>query len=121
MRKLSREVRNLRLSVEVLLIFYREDILSLPQLTPSRELVTQVLTENLKPIFKSSPHPHLNTETGRKLGSYAGGPMAMQDYYEGQRWKQYPGVGNVVRWCVRNIEVRHSALSLLSIGADRML
>lgn len=109
-------------SFEVLLISCREDILCLSQLTPSRELVTQILTQNLKPIFKSSPHPHLNTETGRKLGSYAGGPMAMQDYYEGQKWKQYPGVGKVVRWCVRNIEVQHSSLSLLlQMGVDRML
>ena len=31
--------------------------------------------------------------------------MAMQDYYEGQRWKEYPGVDKVVFWCVRSIEV----------------
>jgi len=31
--------------------------------------------------------------------------MAMQDYYEGQRWKEHPGVDRVVLWCVRAIEV----------------
>ncbi len=31
--------------------------------------------------------------------------MAMQDYYEGQRWKEYPGIANVVLWCVHAIEV----------------
>lgn len=31
--------------------------------------------------------------------------MAMQDYYEGQRWKEHPGVDKVVLWCVRAIEV----------------
>jgi len=29
----------------------------------------------------------------------------MQDYYEGQRWKQYPGIAKVVLWCVHAIEV----------------
>ncbi|KAF9485494.1 hypothetical protein BDN70DRAFT_927435 [Pholiota conissans] len=81
-----------------------EDILCLPQLAPSRELITQVLTNNLKPIFKANPHPRLNTETGRKVAGSAGGPAAMQDYYDGQRWKEYPGIGKVVLWCVRNIE-----------------
>lgn len=31
--------------------------------------------------------------------------MAMQDYYEGQTWKGYPGAPNLVSWCVRNTEV----------------
>lgn len=31
--------------------------------------------------------------------------MAMQDYYEGQRWKQHPGIANVVLWCVNALEV----------------
>ena len=29
----------------------------------------------------------------------------MQEYYEGQSWKQYPGIANVVLWCVHAIEV----------------
>lgn len=83
----------------------RLDLLALPQISPSLDLVREVLTHNLKPIFKASPHPNLNTETGRKLGGYAGGPMAMQDYYEEQVWKEYPGIGKVVLWCVRHIPV----------------
>lgn len=31
--------------------------------------------------------------------------MAMQDYYEGQLWKQHPGIANVVLWCVNALEV----------------
>jgi len=31
--------------------------------------------------------------------------MAMQDYYEGQRWKEYPGVDKVVFWCLQATEV----------------
>jgi len=72
---------------------------------PSRELITRVLTENIRPIFKSSPHPHLHSETGRKLSKAAGGSMAMQDYYEGQLWKTFPGIAKVVLWCVHAIEV----------------
>ena len=82
------------------------ELFSLTQFShPSGDLATQVLTQNLKPIFKSSPHPHLHSETGRKLPTAAGGSMAMQDYYEGQRWKEYPGVDKVVLWCVRATEV----------------
>ncbi|KAF8963411.1 hypothetical protein BDZ97DRAFT_1919843 [Flammula alnicola] len=82
-----------------------QDLLSLPEFSPpSRGLVTHVLTHNLKPIFKSNPHPRLHAETGRKLARAAGGPMAMQDYYDGQTWKQYLGVGKVVLWCVRYAE-----------------
>src|SRR6266436_5898351 len=82
------------------------ELFSLAQFShPSRDLASQILTQNIKPIFKSSPHPHLHSETGRKLSKAAGGSMAMQDYYEGQRWKEHPGVDKVVLWCVRAIEV----------------
>ena len=74
--------------------------------SPSRQLLEQVLAYNLKPIFKSSPHPHLHTDTGRKLARPAGGPMAMHDYYDGQRWKEYPGIGKVCFWCMCHVQVR---------------
>ncbi|PPQ65475.1 hypothetical protein CVT26_000115 [Gymnopilus dilepis] len=73
-------------------------------LSPSKDLIALVLTRNLKPIFSSSPHPLVHLGTGRRLLKPAGGPMAMQDYYEGQVWKQYPGIDKVVLWCVHNIE-----------------
>jgi len=34
----------------------------------------------------------------------AGGPMAMQDYYDDQRWKEYPGIGKVCFWCVCHVQ-----------------
>ena len=83
------------------------ELLALPMFSsPSRQLLEQVLAYNLKPIFKSNPHPHLHSNTGRKLARAAGGPMAMQDYYDGQRWKEYPGIGKVCFWCVCHVQVR---------------
>jgi len=62
--------------------------------------------DHVKPIFLSNPHPSLNTVTGRKLSRFAGGPLASQDHYEGQTWKEHPGVEYLVSWCVRHIQVR---------------
>ncbi|KAF8909392.1 hypothetical protein CPB84DRAFT_1766025 [Gymnopilus junonius] len=81
-----------------------QEVVSSPLLSPSKGLVTFVLTHNLKPIFNSSPHPLLHLGTGRRLPRPAGGPMGMHDYYEGQLWKQYPGIDKVVLWCVQSIE-----------------
>ncbi|EDR04901.1 uncharacterized protein LACBIDRAFT_303763 [Laccaria bicolor S238N-H82] len=83
-----------------------QDILSTaPQFThPTKSLLVQILTHNIKPVFQSNPHPSLNLETGRKLPRPAGGPMASQDYYFGQDWKNSPGAATVVLWCVSNIQ-----------------
>jgi hypothetical protein len=82
---------------EILALYYGE---------PSATLLDTILTHHVKPIFKFNPHPSLNLSTGRKLPATAGGPMGMQDYYEGQVWKRHPGAPNLVSWCVRNIQVR---------------
>ncbi|KAF9530343.1 hypothetical protein CPB83DRAFT_850741 [Crepidotus variabilis] len=71
---------------------------------PSKDVVNRVLTDHLRPIFKSNPHPHLHAETARKLSRPAGGQMAMQDYYENQGWKHHPGISNVVLWCLQVTE-----------------
>ena len=60
---------------------------------------------NIKPAFIASPHPFLNLQTGRKLSRPAGGPMATQDAYEGQKWKEHPGIATTLMWCVLNIPV----------------
>ncbi|TFY74523.1 hypothetical protein EWM64_g9489 [Hericium alpestre] len=67
-------------------------------------LMDHILTHHLKPIFRPTPHPEINLETGRKLPRPAGGPLANQDAYEGQVWKAHPGAGNVLQWVVENIE-----------------
>ncbi|KAL4261910.1 TTI2 family protein [Pleurotus pulmonarius] len=67
------------------------------------ELLTQILTEHVKPIFRTNPHPLLHTSTGRKLPRPAGGPLASSDYYESQSWKDHPGAPNLLSWCVRHI------------------
>ncbi|KAG5645775.1 hypothetical protein DXG03_005312 [Asterophora parasitica] len=69
---------------------------------PSTGILVQLLTQNIKPLFKLNPHPSLNA-TGRKLPRPAGGPMASQDFYDEQAWKSSPGVANVVSWCVRHL------------------
>ncbi|KAJ7895953.1 hypothetical protein B0H14DRAFT_3425910 [Mycena olivaceomarginata] len=71
---------------------------------PPLPLVVQVLQNNVKPIFRSNPHPSINLETGRKLARPAGGPAASQDFYDTQTWKDHPGAANIVLWCVRNIQ-----------------
>ncbi|KAJ6512117.1 hypothetical protein C8R47DRAFT_1093598 [Mycena vitilis] len=70
---------------------------------PPLPLVVQVLQHNVKPLFRSNPHPSINLETGRKLARPAGGPMASQDFYDGQTWKDHPGAANIVLWCVQHI------------------
>lgn len=80
----------------------------------------RVLSHNLKPVFSSSPHPLLHLGTGRRVPKPAGGPMAMQDYYEGQLWKQHPGIDKVVLWCVHSTKVWFffscSDLSLITLS-----
>ncbi|KAJ7179500.1 hypothetical protein C8R46DRAFT_1160062 [Mycena filopes] len=51
---------------------------------PPLPLLVQILQYNLKPLFRSNPHPSINLETGRKLTRPAGGPMASQDFYDSQ-------------------------------------
>ncbi|KAJ6516312.1 hypothetical protein C8R45DRAFT_1087411 [Mycena sanguinolenta] len=70
---------------------------------PPLPLVVHVLQNNVKPTFRSNPHPSINLETGRKLTRPAGGPMASQDFYDSQTWKDYPGASNILLWSVRNI------------------
>ncbi|KAI5124880.1 hypothetical protein M0805_007310 [Coniferiporia weirii] len=67
------------------------------------ETVKAVLETNVKPLFISNPHPQLNLSTGRALPRTAGGPMASQDYYDEQTWKNSLGLSNVVSWCIRNL------------------
>lgn len=76
------------------------DPLTEPQIPPL--VLTRILTHHLKPIFAANPHPRLNLQTGRKLPR----PADTQDAYEGQVWKTRIGIGNVLGWCLRNIEVR---------------
>ncbi|KAI0052623.1 hypothetical protein FA95DRAFT_1663859 [Auriscalpium vulgare] len=71
---------------------------------PYESLVEGILNRNIKGVFSHSPHPSLNVHTGRKLPRASGGPMASQDAYEGQTWKDQPGVGNVLLWCVQHID-----------------
>lgn len=70
---------------------------------PEDTLLIQILTYNVKPLFLSNPHPSLNIQSGRKLPRPAGGPLASQDFYEGQSWKDKVGTPNSVSWCVRNL------------------
>ncbi|KAG6853227.1 hypothetical protein C0991_005894 [Blastosporella zonata] len=66
-------------------------------------LLTELLTHNIRPLFQFSPHPNLDA-SGRKLRRPAGGPMATQDFYEGQTWKTAPGAANLVSWAVRHTQ-----------------
>ena len=76
-----------------------------PFADPPIMMLEKILTDHIKSLFKFNPHPSLNLSTGRKLPENAGGPMGMQDYYEGQVWKKHLGAPNLISWCVRNIQV----------------
>ncbi|KAL1701083.1 hypothetical protein EV121DRAFT_282920 [Schizophyllum commune] len=71
---------------------------------PSRDIVTRLLTTEIKPAFQGSPHPQLNTSTGRKLPRQAGGAMAGQDFYEEQAWKADASAVALVGWCARHMD-----------------
>jgi Tti2 family len=81
---------------------------------PPMALIESILIHEIKPLFLSNPHPSINLSTGRKLPRPAGGPMASQDYYEGQKWKAHPGVEYLVLWCVQQIQVRIRESSILN-------
>ncbi|PBL02090.1 hypothetical protein ARMGADRAFT_1071590 [Armillaria gallica] len=70
---------------------------------PDVHLLKRILTHDVKPLFLSTPHPSLNLSTGRKLPRLAGGPMASQDYYEEQTWKEHPETASLVLFVVKNI------------------
>lgn len=69
-------------------------------------LITHVLLNRVRPVFQSHVHPKVNPSTGRALGRVAGGPLASQDLYASQSWKEsHPGISNVLFWVVAHIEV----------------
>lgn len=69
------------------------------------DVVKIILQDHLKPIFRSNPHPLLNTTTGRKLPRPAGGTLATHDFYAEQTWKETVGIHNIVLWCIRHLNV----------------
>ncbi|KAK7471096.1 hypothetical protein VKT23_002511 [Stygiomarasmius scandens] len=71
---------------------------------PDIPTMTCLLAQRVKPLFQSNPHPSLNLSTGRTLPRPAGGPMATQDFFEGQVWKKSAGASNLVAWCVKHIK-----------------
>jgi hypothetical protein len=77
--------------------------------------IEDVLLQQIKPVFQSNPHPSLNLSTGRKLARPAGGPLASQDYYEGQTWKQHPEAHIKLQWCVENVKESTKVRLLLSL------
>jgi len=72
--------------------------------TPTVQLLQNLLNDRIRPILQSHAHPNVNPDTGRKLARAAGGPSALQDIYTSQTWKEEcPGIGNVVLWTVKQI------------------
>lgn len=67
-------------------------------------LLELLLTQHIKPVFDYNIHPNINPTTGRKLHRPAGGPLASQDFYESQKWKERPGIENVILWCLKHID-----------------
>jgi len=70
-------------------------------------LITHVLFNQVRPVFQSHVHPKVDPSTGRVLSRVAGGPLASQDLYASQSWKEsHPGIPNVLLWVVARIEVK---------------
>ncbi|KAH7888171.1 hypothetical protein F5I97DRAFT_1926557 [Phlebopus sp. FC_14] len=70
------------------------------KLTPIHSLITHTLAHVVKPLFAPSPHPRLHTSTARVLTR----PADTQDAYHYQPWKEHPGLEEVIRYCLLNIE-----------------
>ncbi|KAK0502216.1 hypothetical protein EDD18DRAFT_1458461, partial [Armillaria luteobubalina] len=70
---------------------------------PDVHLLKRILMHDVKPLFLSTPHPSLNLSTRRKLPRLAGGPMASQDYFEEQTWKEHPMTASLVLFVIKNI------------------
>ncbi|EKM59557.1 uncharacterized protein PHACADRAFT_181556 [Phanerochaete carnosa HHB-10118-sp] len=68
------------------------------------QLIEAVLTQRVKAVFKLNTHPKVSAATGRSLSRPVGGEGGAQDYYEGQLWKRYPGLINVLDWCVKHLK-----------------
>lgn len=81
-----------------------QDVLS--KLEVDWQVLRIVLEKHIKPIFQANPHPSLQTATGRVLPRVAGGPMAAQDHYNEQPWKEHPGVDGTMSWCISRTTVR---------------
>ena len=77
----------------------------LPLETADYVLPERILSHSIRPIFQKNPHPGVNVATGRRLARPVGGSAGALDFYEGQEWKQHPGMLNTLLWCVRHIEV----------------
>ncbi|THU78784.1 hypothetical protein K435DRAFT_769146 [Dendrothele bispora CBS 962.96] len=71
---------------------------------PDVSTLTHLLSQHVKPLFQSNPHPSLDLSSGRTLRRPAGGPMATQDFFESQVWKKNVGASNLVAWCVKHIK-----------------
>lgn len=89
-------------------------------MAPSREILTRLLTTKIKPAFQASPHPQLNTSTGRKLPRQAGGAMAGQDFYEEQVWKADASAVALVGWCARHMDVSGCSLDVGEESSRRL-
>ncbi|KAK0505432.1 hypothetical protein EDD18DRAFT_1316381 [Armillaria luteobubalina] len=70
---------------------------------PDVHLLKRILMHDVKPLFLSTPHPSLNLSTCRKLPRLAGGPIASQDYFEEQTWKEHPMTASLVLFVIKNI------------------
>lgn len=79
----------------------------------SQAIIAEVLSNHIKPLFQTNPHPRLNTTSGRALHREAGGPLGAHDFYEGQTWKAHPGAADVISWCVRHCQVTPSVCGRL--------
>ncbi|KAF8591494.1 hypothetical protein K439DRAFT_1553144 [Ramaria rubella] len=80
----------------------KDIMLNLP--APTLQTITCVLFQHIKPLFAKTPHPSLNPESGRKLSRPAGGPFAAHDHYNDQIWKTFPGIANLLLWCVEHLK-----------------
>lgn len=69
---------------------------------PPTSLLHALLSTHLRPLFIAHPHPNLSS-TGRKRQGQSQGQNT-DYYYSEQTWKDHPGVGSVLSWCVRSMQ-----------------
>lgn len=69
------------------------------------DVISCVLSQQIRPWFSNTPHSLINPASGRRLPRVAGGPFAAMDMYEDQVWKTLPGLASLLLWCIQHLKV----------------
>lgn len=85
--------------------------------SPSPSLLSSVLSTKIKPLFHHSPHPQIDSSTGRKLAR----PIDVGVGEEEPAWKECSdGITQVLEWVIANLTVRLPLCFLFSSSTQSL-